>query len=264
MGTNSNNSWDSNLYDDKISFVSKLGKDVVTLLDPQPSEKILDLGCGTGDLTNEIMRSGAIPLGIDYSDSMIEKARLKFSNITFQVENGETFRIANQFDAVFSNAALHWMTKPSKVVESVWLALRDGGRFVAEFGGKGNVQTITKAIKEVVSASGAEVSETNLWYYPSIGEYACLLEKQGFRMVYAIHFERPTQLEDGENGLRHWLNMFAGAFFAQLSGNQKSQAYSIIEEKLRPELFKNGNWFADYVRIRIKALKECPPCRHVI
>lgn len=256
MNTLLNNSWNSNLYDDKISFVSKLGKDVVSLLDPQPNEKILDLGCGTGDLTNEIKRSGAIPLGIDYSNSMIEKARMKFPHIKFQVENGETFRLSEQFDAVFSNAALHWMTRPAKVVESVWFALKDGGRFVAEFGGKNNIQTIDKAVKNVVSTFRTNVSKTNQWYYPSIGEYSYLLEKQGFRVVYAIHFDRPTQLEDGENGLKHWLDMFAGSYFAPLSNFEKSQAYSIIEEKLRPELFKNGCWFADYVRIRIKALKE--------
>ena len=212
MDSDFSNNWDSNLYDDKISFVSRLGKDVVQLLDPQPGEKILDLGCGTGDLTNEILRLGAVPLGIDYSGSMIEKARHKYPNITFQVENGETFRVTDQFDAVFSNAALHWMTEPSKVVESVWLALRNGGRFVAEFGRKGNVKTITDAISEVVSTFGVNASERNPWFYPSIGEYSSLLENQGFRVVYAVHFDRPTQLEDDENGLKHGLICFQGLF----------------------------------------------------
>ncbi|KLU61542.1 trans-aconitate 2-methyltransferase [Peptococcaceae bacterium CEB3] len=257
MGSKKSSSdWDSNLYDDKISFVSKLGKDVVTLLDPQPGERILDLGCGTGDLTHEIHRSGAIPVGIDYSESMVKKAIQKYPNITFQVENGETFRVTEPFDAVFSNAALHWMTKPSKAAESVWLALRQGGRFVAEFGGKGNVQTISKAVYEVISSFRGNVPEPSPWYYPSVGEYASLLETQGFRVVYAVHFDRPTQLEDGENGLKHWLDMFADAFFSGLSDGKKSEAYSLIEEKLNPKLFADGNWFADYVRIRVKALRE--------
>lgn len=251
-----NNNWDSSLYDDKISFVSKLGKDVVALLNPQPRERILDLGCGTGDLTNEILQSGAIPVGIDYSSSMIEKARHKYPNIIFKVDNGETFQVTEQFDAVFSNAALHWMTNPSKVVESVWLALRNGGRFVAEFGGKGNVQTISDAVNEVVSTFGINKSARNLWFYPSISEYASTLENQGFRVVYAVHFNRPTQLEDGENGLRNWLNMFAGTLFSELSDSQKSQAYTNIEENLRPKLFRSGTWVADYVRIRVKAIKE--------
>ena len=148
------------------------------------------------------------------------------------------------------------MTQPAQVVESVWLALREGGRFAAEFGRKGNVRTITAVVKEVVAAYGREVSETSFWYYPSIGEYSSLLEKQGFRVVYARHFDRPTELSDGENGLRHWLNMFAGLFFTRMSPKQKQKAYTLIEEKLRPKLFKNGNWFADYVRVQVKAVKE--------
>ena len=258
MGTTFKDEWDSNLYDDKISFVSKLGRDVVTLLNPQPGERILDLGCGTGDLTNEILLAGADPVGIDYSSSMIETAMSKYPNITFKVDNGETFRVSESFDAVFSNAALHWMTRPRMVIESVWLALRNGGRFVAEFGGKGNVAAITKAIGQVVSMYGIDASERNQWFYPSIGEYASLLEAQGFRVVNALHFVRPTPLEDGENGLRHWLDMFAGTFFTDMSEVQKLKAYSSIEEILRPTLYSNGKWTADYARIRVKAVKILP------
>lgn len=254
--TNALHNWDADLYDDKISYVSRLGKEVVKLLDPQPEEKILDLGCGTGDLTDQIAKLGASVTGIDNSTSMIEKAKHKYPGITFLVDNGESFRIPMKFDAVFSNAALHWMKRASDVIESIWIALRPGGRFAAEFGGKGNVQTIIKAVNNVLAGKGLNVSEINPWYYPSIAEYSSLLEGQGFRVVYAVHFDRMTPLEDGENGLRHWLDMFAGSFFAHLTAAEKSEAYSQVTEKLRPLLYTNGIWTADYKRIRIKAIKE--------
>lgn len=250
-----NSHWDSKLYDNKLSFISKLGKDVVALLDPQPGERILDLGCGTGDLTNQLLLAGADPVGLDFSSSMIERAKSKYPSITFRVDNAETFRTSETFAAVFSNAALHWMTRPSMVIESVWLALEKRGRFVAEFGGIGNVATINNAISKVAAQYGSISFRRNKWYFPSIGEYASLLEAQGFRVVNAQLFDRPTQLEDGENGLRHWLDMFGGTFFTDLSDVQKSEAYSKIEEILRPTLFSNGKWTADYVRIRVKALK---------
>lgn len=201
MNKSSINNWDANLYDGKIGYVSQMGRELVKLLNPQPGERILDLGCGTGDLSQEIARSGANPSGIDLSPSMIEKARQKFPDIQFAVENAETFRTSERFDAVFSNAALHWMKGAAKVVESVWLALRPGGRFVAEFGGRDNVATIIKGITDVRSEYGISSTEINPWYFPGINEYSSLLEQQGFHVTYAVHFEHPTPLEDGENEL---------------------------------------------------------------
>lgn len=186
---------------------------------------------------------------------MIEKARLKYPEISFAVGNGETFRTTEQFDAVFSNAALHWMKQASDVVESVWLALRQGGRFVAEFGGKGNVETIIQGISAVLAEYGISASERNPWYYPSIGEYSTLLEKQGFRMIYAIHFDRPTPLKDGENGLKGFLDMFCGNFFLEFSPSQKQVVYEKITDHVKPALYKDGTWIADYKRIRIMAVK---------
>lgn len=250
------NNWDAELYDDKLSFVSRLGRGVVELLDPRPGERILDLGCGTGDLTREIAGAGADLLGIDNAQSMIEKARLKYPDIPFMVANAETFRTAELFDAAFSNAALHWMKNASKVAESVWLALRPGGRFVAEFGGRGNVEAITGGIYGVLAEYGTSAEERNPWYYPSIGEYSTLLEKQGFWVVYAIHFDRPTRLEGGENGMKHWLDMFAGSFLEGFSQSEKNLLYKKIENRLKPALYKDGTWIADYRRIRVMAVKK--------
>lgn len=248
--------WNSDLYDDKIGFVSRLGMDLLRILGPQPGERILDLGCGTGDLTNEIAAAGALPVGIDSSPSMIEKARQKYPGISFSVGYGEKYRTDLSFDAVFSNAALHWMKRASDVASTVWLSLRPGGRFVAEFGGKGNVGMIIGAITAVLADYGVSASERNPWYYPSLGEYSTLLERQGFRVVLAEHFDRPTPLEDGENGLKHWLDMFAGSFFADISVDQKEAVYGRVAELLKPLLYSDGVWTADYKRLRVVAVKE--------
>jgi trans-aconitate methyltransferase len=255
---NSLNVWNAELYDDKLSFVSSFGKGVVELLQPQRGEKILDLGCGTGDLTNDIFfKSGAIVTGVDFSCEMIEQARKKYPQIPFIVENGETFRTNEKYDAVFSNAALHWMKRADKAVESVELALQPGGRFVAEFGGKGNVQTVIRGITEVLSGEyGINVSNRNPWYFPSIGEYSTLLEQYGFKVSFAHHFDRATPLTDGDKGLNHWLDSFADDFFPEFSNEEKIVIYRKIKNKIHLDLYKDGIWEADYKRIRIVAIKK--------
>lgn len=229
---------------------------VIELLDPRCGERILDLGCGTGDLTREIARAGAVPLGIDLSASMLEQARRKYPEIAFALGNAENFRTAEQFDAVFSNAALHWIKNAGAVAETVWLALRPGGRFVAEFGGRGNVETIIRGISVILARCGVSAAGKNPWYYPSVGEYSTLLEKQGFRVMYAVHFDRPTPLDGGENELFNFLDMFFGSFFSGFSPGQKNDFYEKIAGYLKPALYQNGTWTADYKRLRIKAVKE--------
>jgi len=253
---NMKQSWDANLYDGKLGFVAEFGKGLLSLLEPQYGEKILDLGCGTGDLTAEIAASGADPVGLDMSVEMIQKAQLKYPSLQFLQGDGENFQLKQCFDAVFSNAALHWMKRPEKVVSSVWGVLRQGGRFTAEFGGKGNVETIVKAIAAVLETHGVDPMERNPWYFPSIGEYAQILESQGFRLTYAAHFDRPTPLKDGDKGLDHWLNMFGDSFFKGFSEGQKELIFNQVKEQVRPELYDGNQWIADYKRIRILAIKE--------
>jgi trans-aconitate methyltransferase len=255
LGEEFKNKWDATHYDNKLSFVSALGKSMLELLAPQSGERILDVGCGTGDLASEIAAAGAEPVGIDLSAEMIERARQKYPSIRFDVANAETFRTTERYDAVFSNAALHWMKRPADVIESIWLALRPGGRFVAEFGGKGNVEGIVEAIAKVLHGKGILAEERNPWYFPSIGEYSALLEKQGFRVVIAIHFDRPTPLGDGERGLENWLDAFAGNFFYDLSEAEKRKAYQEIADILKPRMYAENGWIADYSRIRVVARK---------
>ena len=253
----SQNRWNPNLYDNKINYVSQYGQGIFEMLKAKKGEKILDLGCGTGDLTKAIADTGAIPLGMDASPEMIQTAKQKYPNIDFIEADAEEFKSNELFDAIFSNAALHWMKEAEKVILSIRDALAPGGRFVAEFGGKGNIQTLLEGIQYVLKTSyGISISSRNPWYFPSIGEYAQLLEKHGFHVVFAQHFNRPTVLEEGFSGLNHWLDSFADDFFPELQRNEREKAYIQIKDVLKPPLFKENSWVIDYKRLRIIAVKE--------
>jgi trans-aconitate methyltransferase len=249
--------WDAKLYDDKHSFVWEKGKGVVELLAPKPGERILDLGCGTGHLTAEIAAVGALTVGIDQSADMIAQARRQFPDLRFEVCDAREIPFTGEFDAVFSNAALHWIPEAEKVIRGVARALKPSGRFVAEMGGKGNirrlVEAITAACREVGLDSGAA---TEAWYYPSIGEYAGLLEKHGLEVRQAALFERPTRLEDGEKGLEAWLRMFRRVILDRLPAAEQNAFLREVERQARPELFKDGVWDLDYRRLRIVAWKQ--------
>ncbi|MCS7462795.1 class I SAM-dependent methyltransferase [Paenibacillus doosanensis] len=256
MAQSEGQQWNALLYDSKIGFVSRLGKGVVDLLAPRQGERILDLGCGTGDLAREIAQFGASCKGIDSSADMVEQARVKYPELAFETADAHTFRLGESFDAVFSNAALHWMKRPEEVIESVRAALKDGGRFVAEFGGSGNVGRIYKAIVQVLKSHGIDAEARNPWYFPTVGEYSGLLEKHGFEVRYMELFDRPTELVDGDQGMRYWLDTFGGMFFAGMTEDEKREAYDECCSLLRPELFNGAFWTADYRRLRFAAVRR--------
>ncbi len=243
------NQWNVELYEDKHSFVWQYGTKILEMLAPQPGESILDLGCGTGQLTAQIADTGAKVVGLDAASSAIAQCRQNYPHIEFVVADGADLAFESSFDAVFSNAALHWIHPPTVAVKCIYEALKPKGRFVAEFGGKGNVRQITQALNRALNRP-----DYNPWYFPSIGKYSTLLEQQGFTVNYAALFPRPTKLE-GENGLANWLEMFAGDRFEQLSSATKTAIVERIESELRPYLYRDGHWWADYYRIRIIATK---------
>ena len=257
-----NKRWDASLYDSKHSFVWKYGSEVIDLLSPQTGERILDLGCGTGHLSHQIALSGAEVTGLDLSQTMIDQARKSYPGLRFVVADGGRLPFADVFDAVFSNAALHWMQEPEQVVTCIASALKRGGRFVAEFGGKGNVEAIHSALQSASKALGAPAqdfsatAERNRFYFPSIGEYARLLEQHGLAVRSAVLFDRPTALEEGENGVRNWMEMFEGDFLAAIPQEKRPDLIRSVEDQLRPPLFRDGTWFADYRRLRIVAIRE--------
>lgn len=244
--------WDSSLYDDRHSFVWKSGASLIDILRPEAGERILDLGCGTGHLTSKLAESGASVTGMDSSPPMVAQARQNFPAVKFVLADAANFHFDDPFDAVFSNAALHWIHDAEGVIRSVRAALRPGGRFVLEMGAKGNIGRIRKAIEEVLSASGR--SPRSPWFFPSLAEYATLLEKRGFEVRTAQFFDRWPKLEHPERGLREWLEMFAGSYFEGIPGAERDALVRVIEERLRPELFRDGAWWADYRRLRIDAV----------
>lgn len=249
--------WDPALYDSKHSFVWKYGLELIELLAPQRGERILDLGCGTGHLTNQIALSGAQIIGLDISQAMIEQARQNYPELEFVQADAVAFSFSEPFDAVFSNAALHWMTRQEAVVECIARALQPGGRFVAEFGAKGNIAAIHNALRDALRAlDRPQDKEWNPWYYPSVGEYASLLERHGLSVRYATLFDRPTPLEEGERGLRLWLEMFTGDLLDTLSPDQREEVIRSVEEQLRPAQFRDGTWYADYTRTRVVARRS--------
>ena len=252
--------WNPRLYDSKHAFVWRRGEEVFELLHPAPGERILDLGCGTGHLAAKIAASGAQTTGMDSSRSMIEDARRNYPAIQFLVADARDFHFEEPFDAVFSNAALHWVPEARGVAECVHSALKPGGRFVAEFGGKGNVETVVRGFYGALEALGARPrKDPNPWYFPGIAEYSAILEQSGLEVAFAALIDRPTRLEDGENGLRNWIEMFAGSFRAAAPPGKQEAFVEEAERLLRPRLLQNGVWTLDCRRLRVSARKVNPP-----
>lgn len=242
-------SWDVERYEARYSFVWSSGADLIELLNPKPGEQIVDLGCGAGQLSERIAQSGASVTGVDSSPSMIAQARINFPHLKFQLCDAAQFVPDKPVDAVFSNAALHWMKPPEPVVAAIARALRPGGRLVAEFGGKGNIRQVLHALEPIFA--GVE----QYWYFPSIAEYATLLEQHGLSVQFAALFDRPTPLE-GEDGMADWMQMFCGTFFEGMPGPKRQEVKQDVSKSLRPELCRDGSWVADYRRLRIAAVKE--------
>lgn len=250
------NEWDAAQYDAKHAFVYEKAKGLVELLAPQPGERILDLGCGTGALTAEIAGRGADILGVDSSENMISQATKKFPALKFEALDAKELPFRAEFDAVFSNAVLHWIPEAEQVIAGVARALRPGGRFVAELGGKGNIQRLVAGFHRAFSALGIrEPDGVSPWFYPSVAEYSGLLEKHGLEVRSASLFDRPTVLEDGESGLRNWIRHFRHSFLEKIGEPNALRWIEEVERQCRSELFKNGSWELDYRRLRIATWK---------
>ncbi len=244
--------WDAQRYENSHSYVWKFGAGLLELLQPLAGERILDVGCGTGQLTAEIAKSGAEVVGLDRSEEMLRKARENYPALTFVLSDATSYRFADPFDAVFSNAALHWVKNAEGAVESIAQSLRTGGRFVAEFGGNGNIASVQAALRAVF---GRLADDRSPWFYPSISEYAVLLERHGLEVRQASLFDRPTVLE-GANAMDDWLRMFCGAYLRDLAGDDGVARIPELIEQLRPTQFRDGIWTLDYRRIRIRAKKR--------
>ena len=229
--------WDVERYEASHSYVWNFGRGVLDWLAAQPGERILDAGCGAGQLTSEIAASGASVLGIDAAPSMVAQARQNFPKLDFALADLTTFHTDKPFDAVFSNAVLHWVRPPQEAANRLAAALAPGGRLVVEFGGHGNVGRIQNALGEHRAP----------WFFPSIAEYGAILEVAGLEPVQAMLFDRPTRVE-GDHGLDDWLQMYIPSLPVAVR--------QAAVEQLKPDMYASGVWTLDYRRLRIEARKR--------
>ena len=249
--TTAKQTWDPTSYNHNAGFVSALGAGVVELLAPQRGERILDLGCGEGTLAQELQAAGCQVTGVDASAELVTAARARGVNAL--VMQGEALTFDRDFDAVFSNAALHWMRDANSVLNGVYKALVPGGRFVAEMGGYACVAKIRAALADVLVSYGIDANARDPWYFPSAEEYADRLERAGFRVRSIALFDRPTPLPTGVEG---WLATFARTQLAGLSPEQTSAALGETCKLLEPQLRgPDGILRADYTRLRFAAEK---------
>ena len=229
--------------------MSGFGLAALAFLNPQPGERILDLGCGEGALTAKLVEAGCTVVGVDGAAAMVEAARRR--GLDVRLMDGQRLQFSAEFDAVFSNAALHWMPDPDAVIAGVRRALKPSGRFVAEFGGHGNVATIVEALRAVLARRGVEGGGSMPWYFPKPETYAAKLRAGGFAVENIALFPRPTPLPTDMAG---WLDTFGESFFSQLPPRDRDGALAEVIERLRPSLCDHaGRWTADYVRLRFAA-----------
>jgi trans-aconitate 2-methyltransferase len=246
--------WNPELYQSSHSFVWELGRELIQLLAPQPGERILDLGCGTGQLTQSLAETGATVFGMDRSLAMVQEARRNCPPISFAVADAAGLPFVEAFDAVFSNAVLHWVQDAGSAVAGIRRALKPGGRFVAELGGRGNVALVLDAIYRALTGLGVRRPEDlNPWYFPSLGEYATLLEQHGLEVTYALLFDRVTPLEPHPGAFAKWLAMFCGPFLDRIEAPARERFFEIVQRSAAADLQWDGRWVVDYRRLRVAA-----------
>jgi trans-aconitate methyltransferase len=244
--------WSAERYAETAHFVPALGAPVLELLAPSPGEHILDLGCGDGVLTQKIVAAGATVIAVDAGTDMVAAARAR--GIDARVMDGQKLTFGGEFDAVFSNAALHWMRDQQAVLAGVCRALKPGGRFVAEMGGHNNTAAIIVALGAVLARRGLDAHRLNPWYFPSAEAYRRKLEQVHFTVEEVAIIPRPTVLP---TGIEAWLDTFAEDFLGAVTeASDRLRARAEVADLLRPILMdETGTWIADYVRLRFRAIR---------
>lgn len=246
--------WDAEKYKQDFMFVPEYGAAVLDLLDAAPGARVVDLGCGNGALTRQLADRGYQVLGVDASPEQPALARQAYPDLTFREGNALDFALEQPADAIFSNAVLHWIDadKQQAMLDHIASQIRPDGLFVCEFGGKGCAEHVHAELERRFAAHGLHYRRT--FYFPTIGEYAPLLEKAGFRVEYATLFDRPTR-QVGPDGLADWIRMFDTAPFADVEPALADTIIAETVDALRPVLYHDDAWYVDYVRIRFKLRK---------
>ncbi len=253
-----NKKWDGNFYDEKHAYVSRYGSPLLDLLPvSRESKLLLDLGCGTGDLTKKIADLGFAVKGIDQSADMIKKAKEKYGNINFAAGDIREIDFHEEVDVVFSNATFHWIKETEELMANIWRTLKPKGELIFEMGGAGNIKIILEGIYQALEYFNfPQNKKNNPWRFLSPEDLTEILKKQGFVIHQMDYFERPTELEQGERGLENWLMMFASFFFDNFQQATLKEAIAYIEEKTKPFLYEKNCWHADYKRLRVRAEKR--------
>lgn len=242
--------WSPERYRREAGFVSELGAPVLDWLAPRAGERILDLGCGDGVLTEKITARGATVVGIDASPEMAAAAGRR--GLDARLLAAEQMAFDGEFDAVFSNAALHWMRDTDAVLARVYRALRPGGRFAGEMGGAGNVAILYDALAITLRRfePGAPHPASTL-YFPAPEPFRARLAAAGLEAERLEHFARPTPLP---SGIIAWYETFAGEWLERIPPDARAAAFADLQERLRPQLYDPAQgWHADYVRLRFLA-----------
>lgn len=258
-----NQDWDADQYDSHFKFVYEYGQSLLDLVNLQPGESVLDVGCGTGVLT-AALATAATPagtangvvqaIGMDPDPNMIQEARKTFPHVDFFQGDARNFTIAQPVDVVFSNAALHWIPccNMDQAVACMAKSLKPGGRLIVEFGGSGNVGRIVAALQEVLQERH-DVTFGCPWCFPSISEFTKHMEDNGIEALSAVLFDRPTVLQGADQGLNNWLRMFAGQFVGKYLDDE---TLTLVNDKLRKDLYDGQKWIADYRRLRVVGRKR--------
>lgn len=248
--------WNPDLYKEGHSFVFKYGEALTELLAPNKNDNILDIGCGTGELTYKISKLVKSITGIDSSSKMLESARKNYPEINFEVVNALEMKFENEFDKVFSNAVFHWIFDQETFLKKIYNSLKINGKLVAEMGGKDNAEIILSNLKTSLISRGYQANaDKKVTFFPSVGEYTSLLEKAGFTIRYVLYFDRDTEL-NGEDGIKNFLTMFYAQYFENIDEKDKNTILEEVQNKCRKKLYKNNKWYADYKRLRFIAEKR--------
>ena len=248
---NKTNQWDADKYNKHADFVSNLALPVIELLNPQEDESILDLGCGDGTLAVEIEKFNSRVIAVDLSENMVAKAKEK--GIQAFVMSATKLTFENKFDAVFSNAVLHWVKDDDKSIKKIYNSLKAKGRLIAEFGGYSNIKSLTDAMQQVFKEHKEFGVFNNPWNFPKDSDYKQLLIDNGFNVEYIKLIPRPTKIDDISN----WLDIFANGIISHLTEEQQNLFKKEVREILKPKIYsKKDGWIADYVRLRLKAYKK--------
>ena len=245
--------WDPKDYAANAAFVPAMGAPVLALLDPQPGERVLDVGCGDGVLTEKIVEAGAVVVGVDASAEMIATARAR--GIDAHVVDCQALTFGPEYDAAFSNAALHWMLDKAAVAQGVFRAIKPGGRFVGEMGGEGNVASIWAAVRAELAARGRPVRQQDTHWYPSVEDFTAIYEAAGFTDIDAHLIPRPTPLPTGVAG---WVKTFRSGLMDadNIPADEQASIGQAVEARLVDQLQQpDGAWIADYVRLRFSMRK---------